>query len=292
LLRAIRNVAGVMARPPDGARSLGLHLEGPYLNVEKKGAQPAAALHLPDLGELEEYLAAGPVKKITLAPELEGAEALARRAVEKGVRVSLGHTNADYEQTRAAIAWGATHASHTFNAMRGLHHRQPGATGAILTSDEVYAEIIADFVHIHPAIVDLVVRAKGGERTVLVSDAVRATGLPDGSYEFGGQKVTLREGVCRLADGTLAGSTLALDQALRNVMSATGLSLVEALPMATRVPAASIGMADEIGSLAPGYRADVVLLDAELRVVMTLVGGREVVTHTSLLSCSQSTYLR
>jgi N-acetylglucosamine-6-phosphate deacetylase len=160
--------------------------------------------------------------------------------------------------------------------MSGLHHRRPGAVGAVLTCHQLYAEIIADFVHTHPAIVDLVVRAKGVARTVLISDAMRAAGLPDGQYTLGSHVVTVRDGACRLADGTLAGSRLTLDQALRNVMHATGLTLAEALPMATSVPAEAIGLADTIGALTPGYRADVVLLDGQHRVTSTLVGGRVV----------------
>jgi N-acetylglucosamine-6-phosphate deacetylase len=276
LLRQVRNVADAMARPPAGARPLGVHLEGPYISAEKRGAQPTDSLRLPDSAELETYLSAGPVKIITLAPELPGAEALVRRAVAQGVRASLGHTTADYDQVRAALSWGISHASHTFNAMSGLHHRRPGAAGAVLTCDQLYAEIIADFVHTHPAIVDLVVRAKGVARTVLVSDAMRAAGLPDGQYALGSHTVTVRDGAPRLADGTLAGSRLTLDQALRNVINVTGLTLAEALPMATSVPAAAIGLADTLGALVPGHRADVVLLDAKQHVTLTLVGGQVV----------------
>src|SRR3712207_2579037 len=163
--------------------------------------------------------------------------------------------------------------------MVGVHHREPGTAGAALSHDEIYAQAIVDFIHLHPAIVKLLVRAKGVERTVLITDAMRAAGLPDGEYELGGQSVTVRDGAARLTEGgNLAGSTLTLDQGLRNVIEATGLPLAEALPMATSVPAESIMLGAEAGSLKPGTYADIVLLDDAYQVQMTMVKGKVVQT--------------
>jgi len=281
-LAAIRAVASYRESPHSGARLIGLHLEGPYLNRAAKGAQPEQFCRAPDVAELDEFAAAGPVRLISLAPELPGAEACVRAAVSRGIHVAVGHTEATYEQVEEAAAWGVDHAAHTFNAMTGLHHRQPGAVGAILTDDRLVAEIIADGIHLHPAVIALAVRAKTPTRMALITDAIRATGLPEGIYDLGGQDVIVRNGSCWLIDAsggasrTLAGSTLTLEAGLRNAMLATGLSLAEALPMATTTPAASIGMAGQIGTLAPGYLADIALLDQAGRVQLTVVGGRVV----------------
>jgi N-acetylglucosamine-6-phosphate deacetylase len=281
-LAAIRAAASYRESPHSGARLIGLHLEGPYLNRAAKGAQPEQFCRAPDVAELDEFAAAGPVRLISLAPELPGAEACVRAAVSRGIHVAVGHTQATYEQVEEAAAWGVDHAAHTFNAMTGLHHRQPGAVGAILTDDRLVAEIIADGIHLHPAVIALAVRAKTPTRMALITDAIRATGLPEGIYDLGGQDVIVRNGSCWLIDAsggasrTLAGSTLTLEAGLRNAMLATGLSLAEALPMATTTPAASIGMAGQIGTLTPGYLADIALLDQAGRVQLTVVGGRVV----------------
>ena len=281
-LAAIRAVASYRESPHSGARLIGMHLEGPYLNRAAKGAQPEQFCRAPDVAELDEFAAAGPVRLISLAPELPGAEACVRAAVSRGIHVAVGHTQATYEQVEEAAAWGVDHAAHTFNAMTGLHHRQPGAVGAILTDDRLVAEIIADGIHLHPAVIALAVRAKTPTRMALITDAIRATGLPEGIYDLGGQDVIVRNGSCWLIDAsggasrTLAGSTLTLEAGLRNAMLATGLSLAEALPMATTTPAASIGIAGQIGTLAPGYLADIALLYQAGRVQLTVVGGRVV----------------
>lgn len=276
LLQVTRNVSHIMDQKPTGARVLGIHLEGPYLNPQKRGAHAAQSLRSPDVAELDAYLDTGAIKMVTIAPELEGSETFIRHTVEKGVTVSLGHTLADYDLVQDAVEWGITHASHTFNAMGPLHHRHPGACGAVLNNKQIYAEMIADLVHLHPAILNLIIKAKGISRTILVSDAIRAADLPEGTYTLGEQPVTVQNGVCRLADGTLAGSSLTLDQALHNVIQVTGLSLVKALPMATSVPAASLKLDDKIGSLLPGHRADMVILDSQHQVVLTLVDGQVV----------------
>ena len=289
-VRAVRNVTGYVAEQggapigapmgaPPGARVVGVHLEGPYINSAAKGAQPESYCRAPDLAELDQLIAMGPVRLITLAPELPGAESFVRAAAGKGLTVAIGHTRAGYEQTAAALDWGASHGTHTFNAMTGLHHREPGAVGALLTDPRATTELIADFIHLHPAVIALAVRVKTPQKVALVTDAMRATGLPDGTYDLGGQSVVVSAGACWLAGPsgqqttTLAGSTLNLETALRNTMQACGLSLAETLPMLTAVPAREIGMEGQIGVLAPQALGDVVLLDEACRVTATIVGG-------------------
>jgi len=282
LLAAVENVAAFQRTPPAGARVLGVHLEGPYINAAAKGAQPESSCRLPNLAELAMLSQAGPVRLISLAPELSGAEIFVRATAAKGIVVAIGHTTATYEQAAAAADWGATHGAHTYNAMVGLHHRKPGTVGAILSDPRLTAEFIADGIHLHPAIVSLSVRAKGVERAALITDAMRAAGLPAGTYDLGGQPVVVDQGACWLADeqgratATLAGSTLTLDVALRNTMQWTGMSLAEALPLVTTTPARQAGMAGKVGTLRPGALADVTLLDKAGRVAMTIVGGKVV----------------
>jgi len=211
---------------------------------------------------------------ITVAPELDGALALIAQWVGEGVEFAVGHSGASYEQVLKAADHGLRQATHTFNGMLGLHHRIPGTVGAVLADDRIYAQVIADGVHVHPAVVKLLVRTKGVSRTILITDAICAAGLRDGEYNLGGQTITVREGISRTAAGGLAGSSLTLDAGLRNVINYTGLSLEEALPMATSVPAEAIGLAGRKGVLVPGADADVILLDADLNVRLTVVAGQ------------------
>ncbi|MBI3959443.1 MAG: N-acetylglucosamine-6-phosphate deacetylase [Chloroflexi bacterium] len=273
-LAAVQNVAAAMAHPLPGAAILGVHLEGPYISPHFPGAQAKADIRPPNLAEFAELVAAGPVKLITLAPEQPGADALIDAALDAGVRVLIGHSAATYEQTIAGFEAGVSQATHTFNAMTGLHHRQPGVVGAVLTDDLVYAQLIADTIHVHPAAMAVLARCKGPDRLLLITDAIRATGMPAGEYELGGQPVFVREGQCRLADGTLAGSILTMESALQHFLATTAWPLERAWPVTSRTPAAALGIGNEYGSLAPGYRADLVVLDGALEVVATIVGGR------------------
>lgn len=275
-LQAVQAVAEFTPPPRGGARILGVHLEGPYISAKFPGAQPATFIRPPNLDEVDELLRAGFVRMITLAPEVEGAEALIRRSVSQGVVAVLGHTNATYEECERAIAWGATGATHTYNAMSGLHHRRPGALGAVLSNDALYAQLIADNIHVHPAAMNILARCKGVERSVLITDAIRAAGLGSGEYDLGGQPVTVQNGECRLADGTLAGSLLTMERALLNFMAATGLPLAAAWPTTSRTPARWLGLDHALGSLQPGYHADLVLLNTRLEVMATVVGGEVV----------------
>lgn len=277
ILDAVANVAACQGQDLGGARVLGVHLEGPYLSPHWRGAQPLEHIRPADPREYEQFFAYGNVRLLTLAPEVPENRALISYAVGRGAAVAMGHSGATYEEVLEAVSLGLSQASHTFNGMVPLHHRQPGAVGAALTCEAIFAQVIVDLVHVHPAVVRLLVQVKGVGRTVLVSDAMQATGLPDGVYTLGRQRVRVREGVARLdPGGSLAGSTLTLDRALANVMAAAGLSLEEALPMATAVPAAAIGLGGTVGTLEPGCRADLLLLDPSLCVRLTMIGGRVV----------------
>jgi N-acetylglucosamine-6-phosphate deacetylase len=259
-------------RSADAARPLGVHLEGPYLNPSHRGAQPLEHLRLPAAAEFDAWLSSGTVRLITLAPELDGALDLIEHATEAGVRTAVGHTDATYEEVLAAAGAGLTQATHTFNGMPPLHHRAPGPVGAALTDPRVFAQVIADGVHLHPAVLDLIIRAKGCDRTILVSDAMRATGLPDGIHDLGGQQITVKDGVPRTPEGGLAGSTLTLDAAVRHVHEHTGLAVAECVRMASATPAAAMGWGD-LGALRPGSTADIVVLGPDLTVLLTMIDG-------------------
>lgn len=272
-LAAVRNVAAV-AQEPAGARILAIHLEGPYISPEYPGAQPQAFVREPDVAEFEELVAAGPVGLITLAPERPGADKLIQAALRHDVAVVIGHTAASFSEAEGAIQLGASQATHTFNAMTGLHHRRPGVVGAVLSNDAIYAQLIPDTIHVHPAAMKILARCKGPARTILITDAIRASGLPAGQYDLGGQTVTVKEGQCRLGDGTLAGSIVTMDRAFAHFMAASDWPLARAWPVTSRTPATALGLAQEFGAVAPGYWADLVLLDGAVNVVATLVGGR------------------
>lgn len=275
-MAAVRNAAAVFDTDLPGARLLGVHLEGPYLSPKFPGAQPADYVRDPDLGEFEALVNAGPIRLITMAPERPSGHALIVAARRRGIVVVMGHTAATYDEAMAAVQQGASQATHTFNAMTPLHHREPGVVGATLSSDEIFAQIIPDNIHVHPAAMRILACCKGPERTLLITDAIRAAGLPEGESELGGQRVVVRNGECRLANGTLAGSIVTMDQALRNFLAAAGWSLAHGWPVSSRTAATALGLENELGSVAPGYRADLVLLDRNLEVAATLVGGRPV----------------
>ena len=217
-------------------------------------------------------LETGVIRLLTLAPEIPGNESLIREALARGVALAMGHTQATYDQVCTAVDLGVTQVTHLFNGMNPLHHRAPGAVGAALTTDALYCQLIADNIHLHPTVLDLTVRAKGPERVILVTDAMSGTGMPDGEYMLGGLAVTVVQGSARIASGNLAGSTLTMERAIRNMMAATGRSLQAVLPMATRVPAQALGLTRK-GSIGAGMDADMVALDVAGNVAMTMVGG-------------------
>jgi N-acetylglucosamine-6-phosphate deacetylase len=261
-----------------GARPLGLHLEGPYLNPDKRGAFNAAWLRDPVLCEVRTLLDLGRgwIRQMTLAPELPFAGEVAVLLREAGVMASLGHSNTDYATASAALRGSFGHVTHTFNAQRGFHHREPGVLGAVLASDDVSAELIADTVHVHPAAMKVLLRCLGPDRVVLVTDAMAAAGLGDGRYELVGHEVIVEEGQARQADGTIAGSTATLDLCLRKMVGEVGVPLREAVQMATANPARVLGMEETLGLLAAGREATLVVLDPDLEVAMTVIEGKVV----------------
>ncbi|MBO5312873.1 MAG: N-acetylglucosamine-6-phosphate deacetylase [Clostridia bacterium] len=246
----------------NGAHIVGIHLEGRYLNPEKKGAHNEELLANPSLSELEDFvrfMMPAPMH-FSLAPELEGAEQFIRRAKEFGATVGIAHTNATYEQACDAIAWGADSFTHTFNAMSPIHHRMPGATTCALTTDSAFAEVICDGKHLHPAIVKLIYKSKPKDKMVLVTDSMEATGLGDGVYEICGLKVTVKNGTAVNENGVLAGSTLTLFEAVTNLMKFCNIPLEKALRYATVNPAKMVG-ADFVGKIEKCYRADFITID-------------------------------
>ena len=261
-----------------GAQPLGLHLEGPYLNPERKGAFNEAWLRLPLIDEVRSLLSAGRgwVRQMTLAPELPDADVVAALMHDAGVVPALGHSNTDYATASSALAGSFAHVTHTFNAQRGFHHREPGVLGAVLASHGVTAELIADTVHVRPGAMKVLVRCLGADRVVLITDAMAAAGLGDGQYELVGHKVLVENGVARQSNGTIAGSTTVLSTCVRNMVNAVGVSLQDAVKMATMNPAKVARVADRQGQLTPGYAGNLTVLDAGLDVKMTVVGGRVV----------------
>ena len=255
--RAVAAVRAVMDAPePRGARVLGVHMEAPFLNPEKCGAQRKEHLCTPDWNVFLDLCGGdtAAVGTITVAPELPGAETFIRQATAAGIRVSLGHSAANSETAHAAADWGASRVTHTFNAQPPLHHRAPGLSGAALTDDRLYAEFIADGIHLHEDIVRLLIRCKGADRAVAVTDAMEAAGLPDGEYALGGQPVTVQGGEARLPGGTLAGSVLTMAQALHNLIHLFGIAPFEAVRMCTRTPAECVGES-LLGRVVPGSPA-------------------------------------
>ncbi len=260
----LRQVAA-LAELCEAGELAGIHLEGPYLATQRCGAHDPALLRSPDLAEFQRILRAGRghVRMITLAPELPGALELVRAAVSEGVVAAVGHTDADYATVCAAFDAGATVATHLFNQMRPLHHRDPGPVAAALTDDRVTVEVINDRVHLHPAVVRMAWAAAGADRTAFVTDAMAAAGLGDGDYTLGGRRVRVADGTARLADtGAIAGSTITLADAVRRAVRDLGIPLAAAVRAASTVPAAALRLAD-VGALLPGRYADLVVLEPD-----------------------------
>jgi len=273
----------IASGPPDGyvgAVPLGLHLEGPFLADSQRGAHDQRGLRVPNADVIEEWSPANHVVLVTLAAELSGADALVESLSRRGVVVALGHSNATYEQAVDAIERGARFGTHLFNAMSGFHHREPGLVGALLTAPDVTVGVIVDGAHLHPGAVELAWNAKKPHGLVLVSDAMAAMGMGHGSFDLGSVRVTVDGTGPRTVVGNLAGSTLTLDQAVRNFVSTTGCSVVEAANVSSTNPARVIGDADR-GGLGVGMRGDVVLIDSDFNVELTVVGGRVTFSNRS-----------
>jgi len=276
ILRALHAIRPTLGLVPGGAALLGAHIEGPYLNPARCGAQDARLIRRADLNEARGWLDTGMVRLLALAPEFDDNLMLLDECVRRDVAVSAAHTDASYEQVQAAVARGLRQATHTFNAMRPFGHRDPGTVGAVLALPEITGELIADNIHVHPAAMKILVDAKGPSGVILITDAVRVAGLPEGEYRLDDRLVTVRDGAVRLPNGGLAGSTLTLDRGLRNLRLATGRPLAELWPTSSLNAARAIGLAASKGSLEAGKDADLVLLDPEGHVCVTVVGGEVV----------------
>jgi N-acetylglucosamine-6-phosphate deacetylase len=276
LLDALRRVKRVMEGGISGARVLGAHLEGPFISCNRMGAQQDFVRE-PTRKELEDILeASGDILKIvTLAPEIQGGLEAVKFLRKHGVVVSAGHTDASYVEARRAFEEGVSLMGHFWNGMRGLHHREPGIVGAGLEDDNVTVELIADCLHVHPAVLGLTVRIKRPKKVVLVSDMIKPAGLPSGVHILGGRTFSLEEEFIKLPSGVIAGGSSGLDEAVRNMVEKVGVSLPVAVLMATDTPARVLGL-DEKGRLEPGFDADIVIMDSGLDVIETIVEGSTV----------------
>jgi N-acetylglucosamine-6-phosphate deacetylase len=276
LADAIESSGGVSSQGVLRARPVGIHLEGPFISHVRRGVHPPASILPPTLETFEKFWEAsrGCIKMMTIAPELEGARAVIAEATSRGVCVSIGHSDADLKAAQGGVAAGARHATHVFNAMRPLDHRDPGILGVVLMDERLSAEIIADGIHVDPLMVQLFLKVKGADAAVLVTDGTSATGMPNGRYRLGSLDVEVRDGKC-MADGKLAGSVLSMDKAVQNVVKFANWDLQQAVRLATLNPARTVGLSNA-GKLAPGGVADIVALGLGGEVRKTIVRGQVV----------------
>jgi len=259
-----------------GAIPLGLHLEGPYLNPEKHGAFNTEWIRLPSLEEVKRYLDSGNgwIKHISMAPELENADAVAEYLSNAGVVVSLAHSNTDFQTAADALNGFYTHVTHTFNCQSVLHHRAPGVVGAVLCSDKATTELIGDIHHVYPAAMKILYRCVGPERVVLITDAILGAGLPDGKYTFMNREITIQAGVATLPDGILGGSISTMDSCVRTMVNLVDVPLVEAVRMATFNPARVIGEEEKTGSIEIGKQANLLIMNQQLEIEKTYIHGQ------------------
>jgi N-acetylglucosamine-6-phosphate deacetylase len=274
-LPQLKAAVEALRHPDGGAEAIGIHLEGPYISHARRGAHAPSWLRKPDEAETEQILELtdGYLRIVTLAPELPGAETMIRHLLAAGVTVSMGHTDANYEQALQALHQGITHVTHCFNAMRPLLHRSPGPLAALAQTEQARGELIADGVHVHPAAMDALVKLLGPDRVVIITDALAGAGMPDATFEFAGNTARVIRGAARLADGTITGSVLTMDQALRNVLEMTGVTLQQAIRMLSYNPALSAKVAHRKGCLQAGYDADLAIFDADLTLQATICRG-------------------
>jgi N-acetylglucosamine-6-phosphate deacetylase len=277
IIKALKNAEDYISNhnAPGKAEVIGVHLEGPFINESRKGAQPADHIIAPDIelfAKMQEA-AGGHIRLVTLAPEKENGYEFIKYLSENDVIASIGHSDATYGQMADAVNAGATHVTHLFNGMRGIHHRDPGVAGAALLFDELKIEIIADGIHVVPEMIDLSIRAKGTDGVILITDSMRAKCLKNGTYDLGGQEVSVANGKALLADGTLAGSILKMKDSLKNMMEFSHISLEEAVKLASENPAKQLKMFNRKGSIAEGKDADLVILDENYDVSMAYCRG-------------------
>ncbi len=277
-LKAVAGLAKLIERAPVAgqARPIGIHLEGPFLSHTRRGVHPPELLLAPDIATFDKLYdaAEGHVRLMTLAPELPGASEFAAHATARGVRISIGHSDATAAETHAGIKAGAVSATHTFNAMRPLDHREPGILGIVLTTDFLFAELICDGIHNTPEMVNIWWRCKGPERAILITDAMSAAGMPDGEYHLGGFAVHVENGRAS-ANGVLAGSVLTLDRALANFVRFTGATAEQGLRLLTANPATMTGFTEQAGSVQVGHAANLVAVDSAGKLVASVIGGKQ-----------------
>lgn len=272
---AVATIAKVSGARPNGAEIVAIHLEGPFINSARAGAQDRASIRGADIHELAALIAQAPRLRwmMTVAPEITGVRELVEHFRDRVV-FSIGHTTADHAIAVDALTWGIAHVTHLFNAMTPLHHRDPGVVGAALTAPDITAELIADGIHVHPAAMRIAVTCMP-HRITLVTDAMRACGLPDGAYKLYEYDVTVSDGAARLADGTLAGSVLTMADAVKNMIELAGFPIETVVPLATEVPARVAGVADRKGKIERRYDADLVVMNEKLAVERVVVRGEE-----------------
>ncbi|WP_392397365.1 N-acetylglucosamine-6-phosphate deacetylase [Photobacterium lucens] len=276
IINALQQVREFCQQPKQvGAKLLGSFLEGPYFTEAYRGSHPTQYLQAPSIAALAELkeVAGDSLIRVALAPEYQGSDEAIQWLTAEGIKTSIAHTSANLEQVTTAHQHGADCGVHLFNGMSGLHHREPGCAGAVLFHD-MLAELIADGIHVHPVMMQLAYRMKGYQKLALITDCMRAGGLSDGKYQLGAQMITVTNGEARTDDGSLAGSTCSLDQALRNMIMLAGVPEWEAVQMATSVPAKYLGIDDKLGFIKPGYNASFALLDPQFQIQATLIDGQ------------------
>ncbi|WP_246125655.1 N-acetylglucosamine-6-phosphate deacetylase [Alkalicoccus halolimnae] len=278
LNKALTEAAKAIKESRGGAGLLGIHLEGPFINVKRAGAQPVQWVQLPDRNLFRQFqeTSGKNIRIVTLAPELAGSSGLLEEIKKSGGIASAGHTDAGFAEMEEAVEAGVSQVTHMFNAMRGLHHRDIGTAGAALLKDEIFAELIADGIHVSPAAVSLLYKNKGAEKVLLITDAMRAKSMAEGTYTLGGNKVHVKNGQAVLEDGTLAGSVLKMNEACRNMMSWTGCSIEEIVQMSAVNPARRLGLSDRKGRLSAGMDADFTIVDEDWNVLEVYIGGKAI----------------
>ncbi|MFT4112455.1 N-acetylglucosamine-6-phosphate deacetylase [Silvibacterium sp.] len=275
-LRSLEGLVKFIGSTEYGAKPLGIHLEGPFLSPHKRGAHAAHQLVEPSVAMFDRFwqAAEGHIRLMTIAPELPGALEVIEHATKLGVRISMGHSDANSDQAAKGTAAGAASATHTYNAMRAFDHRNPGLLGEVLSNDGLYGELICDGLHVAPTAVKIYWKCKGADKAILITDAMAATGMPDGNYKLGELDVRVKDGVCLIGENTLAGSTLTLNRAVKNFAEFTGAPIAEVAKLASRNPARMAGFADQAGALAAGRSADFAVINAKNEVVETILRGQ------------------
>ncbi|MDF2674681.1 MAG: N-acetylglucosamine-6-phosphate deacetylase [Clostridiales bacterium] len=286
IINAVINVKDGILKGVEGADILGSYIEGPYISEKQKGAHAEEFIRDISINELKELVTASEntIRIITLAPELEGALEAIRFLKGNNINISMGHTDAKSEDIKQAVGAGANIAVHIFNGMRGIHHREPGAAGAFMLLDEIYTELIADGIHVHPDIIKILLRCKGSDKICLITDCMMAGGLSDGEYMLGELKVVVKDAICRISNGALAGSTLRLIDGVKNLIRFTDINPLKAVHSASLVPAKVIGIDDKLGSIRTGKVANLTIVDDDYNAVMTIVNGKVVYVNEKALT--------